>query len=275
MAESFRARLLAATSARGSLCAGIDPSARALERWGLPDSASGATEFAMRCIEALSGHVSVVKPNVAFFEQYGSAGMAGLESALATASGAGLLTLADAKRGDIASTNAAYARAWLDPRSPLSVDAMTVAPYLGARALTPFIDAAEQHNRGVFIVVRSSNPEGRAVQLSRVDDGRTLEAALIDELSARPEVVGAVIGLIPGAVRLMLPEASFYLAPGLGTQGATWDDLGAQLGGMAPAPVLVNLSRTLVAAGPGAGALRDAAERANTEIDARLCPASR
>jgi len=274
MAESFRSRLLAATAQRGSLCAGIDPTASVLHAWGLPDAAAGAAEFGKRCVEAFAPHVSVVKPNVAFFEQYGAAGISALESVLAAARDAGLLTLADAKRGDIASTNAAYARAWLDSNSPLAVDAVTVAPYLGARALEPFIDVAQAHGRGVFIVVRSSNPEGRAVQLARVGDGRTLEEALLDEVAARGEVVGAVIGLMAGQAPLTLPEGSFYLAPGLGTQGADWPDLGTQYGGMASAPVVVNLSRLLVEAGPDPGALRAAAVRAKAEIDARLCPRS-
>jgi orotidine-5'-phosphate decarboxylase len=274
MAEPFRSRLLAATAARGSLCAGIDPSAPILEAWGLADSAAGATEFAIRCVEALAGEVVAVKPNAAFYEQYGSAGLSGLESVLAAARAAGVLTVVDAKRGDIASTNAAYARAWLGSDSPLAADAVTVAPYLGARALTPFFEAAEQEGRGVFIVVRSSNPEGRAVQLSHTEDGRSLEGALMDEVAARPEVVGAVIGLMAGQAPLALLERSFYLAPGLGTQGATWADLGAQFGGMAATPVLVNLSRSLVEAGPDPDALRDAAVGARAAIDGQLRPSS-
>jgi orotidine-5'-phosphate decarboxylase len=144
MAESFRSRLLAAVTERGSLCAGIDPTAKVLGAWGLPDSAAGAVEFGTRCVEAFAPHISVVKPNVAFFEQYGAAGLSALESVLAAARDAGLLTLADAKRGDIASTNAAYARAWLSPDSPLAVDAMTVTPYLGARALDPCVHRRTQ-----------------------------------------------------------------------------------------------------------------------------------
>ena len=274
MGDSFRSRLIAATTQRGSLCAGIDPTPRALQAWGLPDSAAGAAEFGIRCIEAFAPHISVVKPNVAFFEQYGAPGLSALESVLASARDLGLLTLGDAKRGDIASTNVAYARAWLDPESPLAVDAMTVAPYLGARALEPFFDAAEQHQRGVFIVVRSSNPEGRSVQLARVSDGRTLEEALIDELVARPEVVGAVIGLMSGEAPLTLAEGSFYLTPGLGTQGATWADLGRQFGGLASTPVVANLSRLLLEDGPDPGRLRDAAARAKAAIDAQLCPSA-
>jgi orotidine-5'-phosphate decarboxylase len=269
MTETFRARLDAAVAARGSLCAGIDPTAKVLGAWGLPDTAAGAAEFGMRCVDAFAPHVSVVKPNVAFFEQYGAAGLSALESVLGAAGDAGLLTLADAKRGDIASTNVAYARAWLGD-STLAVDAVTISPYLGARALEPFFDEAEHAGRGVFIVVRSSNREGRAVQLTRGDDGRTLEEALLDELEPRGEVVGAVIGLMSGEAPLRLPQGSFYLAPGLGTQGATWADLGTQFGGMAATPVVANLSRQLVEVGPDPSRLRDAALRAKEEIAAQL-----
>jgi orotidine-5'-phosphate decarboxylase len=182
--------------------------------------------------------------------------------------------LADAKRGDIASTNTAYARAWLGAESPLAADAVTVSPYLGASALAPFIDVAEQAARGVFIVVRSSNPEGRAMQQARASDGRWLEEALLDEVTARPGTVGAVIGLMTGQPPLGLVEESFYLAPGVETQGATWADLGTQFRGMGPTPVLVNLSRSLAHAGPDLGALRDAAIRAQERIDAELRPPS-
>jgi orotidine-5'-phosphate decarboxylase len=254
------------------LCAGIDPTSKVLGAWGLPDSAAGAAEFGARCVSAFAPHVSVVKPNAAFFEQYGSAGLAALESVLAAARDVGLVTLVDAKRGDIPSTNVAYARAWLGDDSPLAADAVTISPYLGARALEPFVDAAERAGRGVFIVIRSSNPEGRAVQLARSGDGRTLEETLLDELAGRGEVVGAVIGLMAGVPPLRVPEESFYLAPGLGTQGAVWDDLGTQFGGMAGTPVVANLSRQLVEVGPDPALLRDAALRAKEEIAAQLCP---
>jgi orotidine-5'-phosphate decarboxylase len=270
MAEPFRARLVTAVAQRGALCAGIDPSAASLEQWSLPDTAVGATEFAMRCLEALAGHVGAVKPNAAFYEQFGSPGLRGLESVLAAARELGVLTVGDAKRGDIASTNAAYARAWLASDSALAVDAVTVSPYLGARALSPFFELAEREGRGVFVVVRSSNIEGREVQVSRRDDGRALEVALLDEVRARPDFVGAVIGLMPGAAPLALPEAGFYLAPGLLSQGAEWEDLGRQFAGMASPTVLVNLSRPFVTAGPDPNALRDVARESTEKVAAQL-----
>jgi orotidine-5'-phosphate decarboxylase len=250
----------------GSLCAGIDPNVKMLERWGLPDSAEGARAFALAHLDALAGQVAIMKPNVAFFEQYGSAGLAALETFVSVARSAGVLTLLDAKRGDIASTNEAYARAWVTRDSPLAGDAVTVSPLLGIGALAPMIDAAEAHGRGVFIVVRTSNPEGREVQLSRRPDGRTLEATLLEDATRRGDAVGAVIGLRAGANPLSLPEDSFYLAPGVGSQGAGWADLTAQFAGMASTPVVVNLSRSLASAGPDPRALADTAARAQEQI---------
>jgi orotidine-5'-phosphate decarboxylase len=274
MAELFRARLAAAIARRGPLCAGIDPSLDALEQWGLPDSASGAAEFSMRVYEAVRDDVSIIKPNVAFFEQFGAAGLSALEALLAAARHDGMLSLVDAKRGDIASTNAAYARAWLRADAPMATDAITVAPYLGLRALYPFFDAAEQEGRGVFVVARSSNAEGRDVQLATTQRGQTLEAAVLDEMATRPGTVGAVIGLLAGYPPLELPESGFYLAPGLGAQGATVADLAAQFGGMASTPVVANLSRALDRAGPDARSVQNAAVDARAEIARGLLPSA-
>jgi len=272
MAETFRSRLAAAIDARGPLCAGIDPSPPMLERWGLDDSASGATRFALVCIEAVADMVAAVKPNAAFFEQYGATGMAGLQTVLAAARDAGVLTIADAKRGDIESTNVAYARAWLSADSPMAADAVTVSPYLGVRAMAPYFDTAAREERGVFVVVRSSNREGRDVQSSRSGDGRSVETSVLAAVAARPEVVGAVIGLMAKEEPLTLPESSFYLVPGLWTQGATLDDLTAQLSGTRSAPIVVNLSRSLAESGPDPESIRGVAVRARGEIRRALRP---
>jgi orotidine-5'-phosphate decarboxylase len=274
MAEHFGLRLRAAIEKTGALCAGVDPSPATLLRWGLDDSAAGAREFALRYVDALGAAVGVMKPNVAFFEQYGAPGVAALESFLAAARDAGVLTIADAKRGDIVSTSEAYARAWLGEDSALRADAVTVSPYLGVSALAPFVAAADAHGRGVFLVVRSSNPEGRAMQRSRAADGRSTEEALLDEVARRPEVVGAVIGLIAGAEPLELPKMGFYLAPGLESQGAGTGDLTAQFAGIGWGSVVVNLSRSLAAAGPDRQALCDAAVRAQERIASGLLPSS-
>ena len=164
MADSFGDRVAAAAARTGPLCAGIDPSSALLEAWGLRDSAEGLRTFCAICVEGFADVVSVVKPQVAFFERHGSAGLAELERLIAEATAAGLIVIADAKRGDIDSTAAAYADAWLGQASPLGVDAMTVHPYLGLGALAPLVRLASANGKGVLVVARSSNPEGRDLQ---------------------------------------------------------------------------------------------------------------
>ena len=122
MAAGFGARLAAATAQRGPLCLGIDPHPELLAAWGLPASPEGLEAFSQTCVSAFAGF-AVVKPQVAFFEAYGSAGFAVLERTIAALREAGVLVLADAKRGDIGTTMAAYAAAWAG-ESPLAADAL-------------------------------------------------------------------------------------------------------------------------------------------------------
>src|SRR5690606_17831545 len=132
---SFGIRLRAALDAHGPLCVGIDPHAALLEQWGLSQNADGVRSFGLAVVDAAAGRVGVVKPQVAFFERFGSKGFAALEDVISHARKAGLLVLADAKRGDIGSTMAGYASAWLAPGAPLESDAVTVSPYLGPESL--------------------------------------------------------------------------------------------------------------------------------------------
>jgi orotidine-5'-phosphate decarboxylase len=129
--EPFGTRLRHAMDARGPLCVGIDPHAGLLAQWGLDDSPAGLETFALTVVEALADRVAVLKPQSAFFERHGSAGIAALEKAVVAAREAGALVLLDAKRGDIGSTMQGYAEAYLDQSSPMAVDALTVSPYLG------------------------------------------------------------------------------------------------------------------------------------------------
>jgi len=276
---SFRQRLAAAVAQRGPLCAGIDPSAELLARWDLADDAQGAQVMGERCIEAFAPWSAAVKFNVAFFERFGAAGLSTLEGLLHRARDAGLLTVGDAKRGDIPSTNAAYARAWLFD-GPLSVDAMTVSPYLGFDALTPYFDAAAANGRGVFVVVRSSNPEGRRIQKALLGGpeegpgaGRSVEAGLLADLEGQPaDSVGAVIGISADPEPIALSGSRVYLAPGVGAQGATVRDLAALFWHVPMTATLVNLSRPLLQAGPDRHSLSVAAEHATREISAGFCP---
>ena len=164
VSHSFGARLRLAMDERGPLCAGIDPHPGLLALWGLNETVQGLETFAMTCVEAFAGTVAIVKPQSAFFERFGSAGVAVLERTLAALRDAGTLSLLDVKRGDIGSTMTAYAQAYLSQDSPLRVDAITVSPFLGFESLRPALDLAHDNRRGLFVLALTSNPEGAQVQ---------------------------------------------------------------------------------------------------------------
>lgn len=274
--ESFGARLHRAVGERGPLCVGIDPHPGLLARWGLDDDVRGLERFAGRVVEALGDRVAVVKPQSAFFERFGSRGVAVLESTIRQLRAAGSLVLLDVKRGDIGSTVAAYASAYLDPSSPLHVDAVTVSPYLGVGALAPMFELAAAQGGGVFVLALTSNPEGAAVQRARTADGRTVAQLVIDEISqlnAGEQPLGSV-GLVVGATigetgHDLTAVNGPLLAPGLGAQGASAADLRVVFGSSLPA-VLPTYSREVLAAGPDLAALRDAADRVLADCRAAL-----
>ena len=268
----FGARVAAAVRDSGPLCAGIDPSEALLAQWGLPDSGPGLRDFGLRCVEAFDGVVSVVKPQVAFFERHGSAGLAALESVIAAARSAGFVVIVDAKRGDIGSTMEAYASAWLDPASKLAGDAVTAVPYLGMGALQPMFDLAAAHRRGVIVVVRTSNPEGRSLQQAHSGAGRgpAVEDMLLADIAARnrsgglpPGTVGAVVGATLRPSAFPLPELGGpILAPGVGAQGAGAAEVGSLFAGCPLGSVVASASRSVLAAGPEVADLAAAAAEA-------------
>ncbi|WP_018821390.1 orotidine-5'-phosphate decarboxylase [Salinispora pacifica] len=274
--ESFGARLHRAVGERGPLCVGIDPHPGLLARWGLDDDVRGLERFAGTVVEALGDRVAVVKPQSAFFERFGSRGLAVLESTIRQLRAAGSLVLLDVKRGDIGSTVSAYASAYLDPSSPLHVDAVTVSPYLGVGALAPMFELAAAQGGGVFVLALTSNPEGAAVQRARTADGRTVAQLVIDEISqlnagAQPlGSVGLVVGATIGETGHDLTAVNGpLLAPGLGAQGASAADLRVVFGSSLSA-VLPTSSREVLAAGPDPAALRDAADRVLADCRAAL-----
>ncbi|MFJ6197605.1 orotidine-5'-phosphate decarboxylase [Micromonospora sp. NPDC092111] len=266
--ETFGTRLHRAVAERGPLCVGIDPHPGLLARWGLPDDVSGLERFARTVVEALGDRVAVVKPQSAFFERFGSRGVAILESTIRQLRETGSLVLLDVKRGDIGSTVAAYASAYLDPSSPLYVDALTASPYLGVGSLAPMFELAAAHGGGVFVLALTSNPEGAAVQRAVTAGGRTVAQTVIDEISqlnrgAEPlGSFGLVVGATIGDTGHDLSRVNGpLLAPGLGAQGATAADLRTVFGPSLPA-VLPSYSREVLNAGPDPAALRAAADRA-------------
>jgi orotidine-5'-phosphate decarboxylase len=263
---TFGERLDAAARARGALCVGIDPHASLLAAWGLPDSADGLERFALSCVSAFAGEVAVVKPQSAFFERFGAAGIAVLERTIRSAREAGALVLLDVKRGDIGSTMAAYAEAYLDPSAPLAADAITVAPYVGVGALQPAFDVATEHAGGAFVLALTSNPEGAAVQQARGADGRSVGQLVADEIAERNAGAepfgsfGLVVGATIGDTDVDLAKLNGpILAPGVGAQGGTADDVRRIFGDARC--VLPSVSREVLRAGPDELALRDAARR--------------
>ena len=266
-------RLRTAVRSRGRLCVGIDPHPPLLDAWGLPRTAEGLAAFADICVEAFAGEVALVKPQVAFFEAYGSAGFAVLERTIAALRDAGTLVVADAKRGDIGSTMSAYAQAWLGEGSPLVSDAVTVSPYLGFGALDPAVTLAGETGRGLFALARTSNPEGGGLQQSVTSGGPSVAQSIVDAAVAQNRDGNDTIGLVVGATRghgLDLSEFTGpILAPGLGAQGATVRDLADIFEGSREL-LLPNTSRDVLRSGPSVSALREAAVRVRDEVETGL-----
>jgi orotidine-5'-phosphate decarboxylase len=257
---AFGERLRAAVDAHGPLCVGIDPHAALLRAWGLPDSASGARELALAVVESAAPLVGIVKPQVALFERFGSAGFTVLEEVLLAARAARLLVIGDAKRGDIGSTAEGYAAGWVATGAPLECDALTVVPYLGLGALDPIIDVARSSGNGVFVLAYTSNPEGEEVQSARTSSGSTVAEAIARDVAERNPgadtgqwgdlglVIGATRPLTQTGIDPRILASTPVLAPGFGAQGARLADLPA-IFGAASTCVVPTVSRSVLGAG--------------------------
>jgi orotidine-5'-phosphate decarboxylase len=265
---TFGARLHAAVHERGPLCAGIDPHSTLLHDWGLGDDVAGLERFALTAAEALAPRVAVVKPQSAFYERFGSRGIGVLERLVATCRAAGALVLLDVKRGDIGSTSQAYADAYLDPSSPIAVDAITASPYLGFGSLTPMVETARKHDAGLFVLALTSNKEGPEVQEARTADGSVADVVL-DHLRSLNDGAhplgsfGAVVGATIAGGDHRYDIGGPILAPGYGAQGGTVDDL-RRIFGTSVGAVLPSTSRELLREGPEG--LVDAADRLNDTL---------
>ena len=277
----FGDRLAAAMDAHGPLCVGIDPHPGLLAAWGLADDPAGLRTFALTVVEALAGRVAALKPQSAFFERHGSAGVAVLEEVVAGARGSGTELVLDAKRGDIGSTMAGYADAYLRDGSPLAADALTVSPYLGPGSLAPALAAATSGDRGLFVLCLTSNPEGAAVQHATGPSGESVAAGVArwaaehnatsgEVLGPVGLVVGATVGAAPTALGIDLAAVRGpLLAPGVGAQGAGAAELRAVFGAARRA-VLASTSRAVLGAGPDVAGLRRAADAAVLEVSSAL-----
>lgn len=272
MTRGFGERIRRALFAHGPLCVGIDPHAKLLADWGLSDDASGVREFGLRTVEAAAGRVGIVKPQVSFFERFGSTGIAALEDVLSAARSAELIVIADAKRGDIGSTMNDYACAWLTPGSALEADALTVSPFLGVGALDGAFELATRHGKGLFVLAATSNPEAARLQQSRGVGGATVSAEIIADVSERNAasaapgewgnfgfVIGATVDWATAGIEPFRPIAPI-LAPGFGAQGATPAQLRERFAAMSEA-VIASESRSILSAGP-AGITEAIASRA-------------
>lgn len=280
MSQPFGSRLAHAMDHHGPLCLGIDPHSHLLNDWGLDETPAGLAAFSKTVVEAAaeSTGVAALKPQVALYERFGSAGFAVLEETLQLAHQAGILTIADAKRGDIGSTMQGYAQAWLADGSSLAADAVTLSPYLGYESLRPAIDLAVAHHRGVFVLALTSNPEGASVQhLGTGDDSvakRVVDAAARDNADAEGLgsvglVVGATVTAQAAALNIDLAGANApILAPGYGSQGAQAENIRHGFG-EAWSKVLVNSSRGILRHGPNKAELKLAIRDARKDLDVK------
>ena len=265
---SFGDRLSEAFAAYGQLCVGIDPHSWLLSDWNLPDSAAGAESFGRTVVAAAAGQAGIVKPQVAFYERFGSAGFIALERVLADARAAGLLVIGDAKRGDLGTSVEAYAEAWLTPGSPLEVDALTVSGYMGVGSLETAITVAQRAGKGLFLLGATSNPEGAALQHAIVGEGAhagaSVARAILDDVAERNAradsgslgslgvVLGATVDLAGFGIDIhAAPTRALtpVLAPGFGHQGAELEAVNSLFGGYAPG-VILSESRSILSSGP-------------------------
>jgi orotidine-5'-phosphate decarboxylase len=243
---SFAQRFVALSGARSPLCLGLDPSCETMAEWGLGDDADDLRRFCGVVMEAAGDRVAVVKPQSAFFERFGPAGMHELARTAEMIGERGALSLIDCKRGDFTATMEGYAEAMLGPASGFGGDAMTVTAYLGFGALRPVLD-------------RAVASDGRSVADALADDITAFNAALGPEIGPIGAVVGATIDAAGAATLSRLPK-SLILAPGVGAQGGTFEDIRKNFG-PAAARTLPSASRSILREGPSVSALREAIER--------------
>ena len=238
---SFTEKLALGVQEKGPLCVGLDPHLHLLplplrekcidlgSPTGRTQAAEAVREWSHIALGAIADQVAIVKPQIALYEQLGSAGLAVLEEVVAAAKNAGLLVLMDAKRGDIGSTAEAYAKAILDDNGPLACDAVTLSPYLGRDSMAPFIKRCGEGEKGVFVLLRTSNPGGAEIQKDQAQSAEIVRrwvdawnTPLVDGHGLGPVgvVVGATLGEELSNWRLALPNA-WLLMPGFGAQGAS------------------------------------------------------
>jgi orotidine-5'-phosphate decarboxylase len=276
---SFGASLERTFEKHGQLCVGIDPHESLLEEWGLPDNAEGLRRFSFSTLEAAAGTAGIIKPQVAFFERFGSAGFKVLEDLALAAQQTDLLVIMDAKRGDIGSTMAGYFEAWLGKSAPFVCDALTVSPYLGVDSLAETMSEAIERGKGLFLLAATSNDEAKVLQRAQIGD-MTVAADVYDRLEkinsvnlspgarigSLGAVVGATLNLSASGLARLQSESDLHtpiLAPGFGAQGARLDEM-ADLFGVSSNRVIATVSRSVLAT--GASGLKSAILQAKQQL---------
>lgn len=268
--SSFGSRLSRAFSEFGQLCVGIDPSSEQLASWNLPDSAEGAKRFAFEILEGCRNRVGIVKPQVAFFEQFGPSGLAVLSEVLELAKSSGLIVIADAKRGDIGSSMTGYTRGWLAAEGAFQTDALTLNPFLGLESLRPAIETAIENAKGVFLLAATSNPEAALIQRASTPTGSIASqvssfAAKFNqvELGSVGLVVGATVSLKESGLSLGSFPNTPILMPGFGAQGVKLAQTRSLFGDLTP-NLVCSVSRSV--AGESKAGLVDRVDAAILEL---------
>lgn len=260
MKENFADKLVWAVKAKDApICVGLDPRLEQIpqhikdkvfdeEKSPMAVAADALVEFNKGIIDAVADIVPVVKPQIAFYEIYGHEGMRAYEETLKYAKSKGLLTIADAKRNDIGSTATAYAQAFLgevkvfegenEVISPIfDADSVTVTPYLGWDGIKPFVEECKRYDKGIFVLLKTSNPSSGDLQDLEMKDGSTVYeiiGGLIDSWGANEigengyNFIGAVVGATypeqAARLRSLMPN-TIFLVPGYGAQGGTAADV--------------------------------------------------
>jgi orotidine-5'-phosphate decarboxylase len=262
--DTFSRKLENAFSSKGHLCVGIDPHEALIDESGFTVDSQGLERFSMKLLDEVTDVVSIVKPQVSFFERFGAVGFAVLERLLSEASQRGLLVIADAKRGDIGSTMQAYTDAWLSKNAPFICDGLTLSPYLGIGSLHGAIAAATERGKAVFVLCATSNPEGREIQTAAKGDSSVAEmiAKQVIELNQVSAASGSRFGNVGLVVGATVDDPHLFqtlkvqkeklrspiLAPGFGAQGAELSEIHRIFGSLTP-DVICSVSRDILTDG--------------------------
>lgn len=267
--RSFIERFQSIKEEYGPLCLGLDPSLHLLTDWKLPTTVNGLKQFNEKILSAAQDTVGIIKPQFAFYEQFGPEGMQALQEVIQKAHSQGMLVIADCKRCDISTSLIAYVQSILGPNSIYKADAMTLIPYMGIKACYPAFDYASQANSYVFMVVQSSNSEAVALQNSLDEHKKTVIESILNTIDnynqAKIDAHGSsVVGAVMGATEREgdksfnneLIKNQLILSPGIGAQGGSWATVKNKFNPYLD-QVIPTCSRSILQAGPDIQSLKN------------------